>query len=43
MSLPAELRCRSAVLDGEIVGLARHGKTSSKTCYSGEGNPGVTL
>ena len=26
-SLPAELRTRSAVLDGEIVALDRHGKT----------------
>jgi hypothetical protein len=29
-SLPAELRCRSVVLDGEIVCLDRHGKTQFK-------------
>jgi len=35
-SLPAELRARSAVLDGEIVCLDRHGKTQC----SGVANPG---
>ncbi len=29
-SVPAELRCRSAVLDSEIVCLDRHGKTQFK-------------
>ena len=30
-SFPAELRAQSAVLDGEIVALNRHGKRNSKT------------
>jgi len=33
--LPAELRVRSAVLDGEIVALDRMAKRNSKTCCSG--------
>ena len=29
-NLPTELRARSAILDGEIVALDRHGKTQFK-------------
>jgi bifunctional non-homologous end joining protein LigD len=38
-SLPAELRARSAVLDGEIVSLDRHGKTQFKDLLSRRGEP----
>ena len=39
-SLPAELRARSAVLDGEIVALDRRGKTQFKDLLFGrEENP----
>ena len=38
-SLPAELRARSAVLDGEIVALDRRGKTQFKDLLFGRGEP----
>ena len=38
-SLPAELRARSAVLDGEIVCLDRHGKTQFKDLLFRRGEP----
>jgi len=38
-SLPAELRARSAVLDGEIVALDRHGKTQFKDLLFRRGEP----
>ncbi len=38
-SLPAELCCRSAVLDGEIVCLDRHGKTRFKDPLFRRGEP----
>lgn len=37
--LPAELRARSAVLDGEIVTLDRHEKTQFKTLLFRRGEP----
>jgi bifunctional non-homologous end joining protein LigD len=39
-SLPAELRARSAVLDGEIVALDRHGKTQFRDLLFRRGEPG---
>ena len=42
-SLPAELRARSAILDGEIVCLDRHGKTQFKDLLLRRGSPGFTL
>jgi ATP-dependent DNA ligase len=36
---PAELCCRSAVLDGEIVCLDRHGKTQFKDLLFRRGEP----
>ena len=38
-SLPAELLARSAVLDGEIVCLDRHGKTQFKDLLFRRGEP----
>jgi bifunctional non-homologous end joining protein LigD len=38
-TLPAELRARSAVLDGEIVALDRHGKTQFKDLLFRRGEP----
>ena len=38
-SIPAELRARSAVLDGEIVCLDRHGKTQFKDLLFRRGDP----
>jgi bifunctional non-homologous end joining protein LigD len=38
-SLPAELRTRSAILDGEIVSLDRHGKTQFKDLLFRRGEP----
>ena len=42
-SIPAELRARSAILDGEIVCLDRHGKTQFKDLLLRRGSPGFTL
>ena len=38
-NLPAELRARSAILDGEIVCLDRHGKTQFKDLLFRSGEP----
>ena len=38
-SLPAELRAQSAVLDGEIVALDRHGKTQFRHLLFRRGEP----
>jgi bifunctional non-homologous end joining protein LigD len=38
-AIPRELRCRSAVLDGEIVCLDRHGKTQFKDLLFRRGEP----
>jgi bifunctional non-homologous end joining protein LigD len=38
-SLPAELRVQSAILDGEIVCLDRHGKTQFKDLLFRRGEP----
>ena len=38
-SLPAELRAGSAILDGEIVALDRHGKTQFKDLLFRRGEP----
>ncbi|MGA2961297.1 MAG: hypothetical protein ABSD96_06450 [Candidatus Korobacteraceae bacterium] len=43
MSLPAELCAGSAILDGEIVALVRHGKTQFKDLLFRHGSLGFTL